>query len=84
MEPYRIFLHIELLDVVPARGKQRQRIMEFIRSLAEQPHLPGDFTDQDDNLRTRHIKIIGRYAITYWADDPVRAVMVVDVRMADR
>jgi len=58
--------------------------MEFIRSLAEHPHLPGDFTDQDDGLRTRHIKIIGHYAITYWADDPVRAVMVVDVRSADQ
>ena len=84
MEPYRIFLHSELLDLVPLREKQRQRIMEFIRSLAEQPHLPGDFTAQDDSLRTRHIKIIGNHAITYWADDPARAVMVVDVRLADR
>jgi hypothetical protein len=58
--------------------------MSFIRSLAENPRLPGDFTDRDDSLRTRQIKIIGRYAITYWADDPAKAVMVVGVQPADR
>jgi len=58
--------------------------MTFIRSLAENPHTPGDFTDQDETLRTRQIKIIGRYAVTYWVDDPVKAVMVVEVRPADR
>jgi len=84
MEPYRIYLHIELLDVVPARGEQRKRIMEFIRSLAAAPHSPGDFTDQDREQRPRQIKIIGRHAVTYWVDEPVKAVMVVDVRSADR
>jgi hypothetical protein len=48
-------------------------------------HSPaGDFTDQDESLRTRQIKIIGRYAITYWVDDPVKAVMIVGVRPADQ
>ena len=40
--------------------------MSFIRSLAENPNIPGDFTDRDESLRTRQIKIIGHYAITYW------------------
>jgi len=30
------------------------------------------------------LKIIGDHAITYWLDDPVKIVMVVDVRLADR
>ena len=84
MEPYRIYLHVELLDAVPARGEQRKLIMEFVRSLAEAPHSLGDFTDLDSEQRPRQIKIIGRHAITYWVDDPVKAVMVVDVRSADR
>ena len=84
MEPYRIYLHIELLDVVPARGEQRRRIMEFVRSLAEAPNSPGDFTDQDSEQRPRQIKIIGSHAITFRVDEPVKAVMVVDVRSADQ
>ena len=58
--------------------------MRFIRSLAENPNTPGDFTDRDESLRTRQIKIVGHHAVTYWVDDPVKAVMVVDVVPADQ
>lgn len=84
MEAYRVYVHIDLLDLVPVRGGQRNLVMSFIRSLAQAPHTPGDYTDLDESRRTRQIAIIGRYAITYWADDPVKAVMVVDVRPADK
>ena len=84
MADYSVFLHAELLEFVPSRGRQRKMIMNFVRSLAQSPDTPGDFIDQDDTLRTRQIKIIGDYAITYWADHPVKAVMVVSVRSADK
>ncbi len=44
----------------------------------------GDFTDKDPSLRERQIKIGGDYAITYWLDAPVRFLMVVDIRPADK
>ncbi|HZR16778.1 MAG TPA: hypothetical protein VFE51_05570 [Verrucomicrobiae bacterium] len=84
MGAYSVYLHLELLEVVPARGEQRRLIMSFVRSLADNPHTPGDFTDRDESLRTRQIKIIGRYAVTYWVDEPVKAVMIVNVDVADR
>ena len=84
MGAYRVYLHLDLLDSVPTHGSQRRLIMAFIRSLAEKPYTPGDFTDQDETMRTRQIKIIGRYAVTYWVDDPVKAVMVVEVQPADQ
>ena len=84
MAAYAVYLHLDLLEVVPGRGEQRTLIMSFIRSLAQTPYIPGDFTDQDASQRTRQIKIIGHYAITYWVDDPVKTVMVVGVRPADR
>ena len=58
--------------------------MQFIYHLREHPETRGDFTDRDPSLRERQIKIVGDYAITYWLDAPVYAVMVVDVRRADR
>lgn len=84
MEPYAVYLHVELLDAVPKRGVHRRRIMDFIRTLREHPRTDGDYTDKDSSGRVRQIRIIGDYAITYWLDDPVRIVMVVDVRPADR
>lgn len=84
MEAYAIYLHLELLEAVPKRGAQRIRIMTFIRSLSRNPHTPGDFFDLDETGRTRQIKVVGRYAVTYWVDEAVKTVMIVDVQQADR
>ena len=58
--------------------------MQFIYGLRERPRSKGDYTDKDASFRIRQIKVVGDYAITYWLDDPVKAVMVVDVRLVDR
>jgi len=84
MAEYSVFLHLDLLSVVPSRGKQRKLIMDFVRMLAHNPETLGDFTDQDESLRTRQIRIIGDYAVTYWADHAVKSVMIVNVKPADR
>jgi hypothetical protein len=84
MARYAVYLHFELLAVVPKRGAQQGKILNFIQSLAEKPFVQGDFTDKDETLRTRQIKIIGDYAITYWADHPAKTVMIVDVALADK
>ena len=81
---YAVYLHLELLDIVPARGRQREKIFKFIRSLAENPFTEGDFTDQDASLRRQQIKIIGDFAITYRADHPAKTVMIIDVSLADK
>ena len=84
MEPYAVYLHVELLEIVPTRGGQRKKILSFVRGLGESPHTLGDFTDQDTDLRTRQIRIVGNFAVTYWADDAAKCVMVVDIKPADR
>ena len=84
MEEYAVYLHSELLQSVPKQGKQHDLILGFVRLLAQYPDTSGDFVDKDDTLRTRQIKIIGDYAITYWVDHAVKAVIIVSVRAADR
>jgi hypothetical protein len=81
---YSVFVHLELMGALPKRGLARQRVVDFIRSLADDPFKSGDFTDQDSSLRTRQIKIVGQFAITYWADHPAKKVMIVDFRSADK
>ena len=77
-------MHLGLLEQMPKSVAQRRRIMDFIYSLRDSPYTAGDFSDKDASLRMRQVKVIGDYAITYWVDSPVKAVMVVDVRRADR
>ena len=84
MEPYQVYLNIDLLEAVPRSGRQRRLIMKFIYSLRDRPRTKGDYRDKNASLQIRQVKIIGDYAITYWPDDAVKSVMVVDVRSADR
>jgi hypothetical protein len=84
VDGYEVYMHLDLLEAVPKHGLQRRKVMDFIASLRERPDTRGDFSDKDASLRVREIKIIGDYAITFWLDAPVRIIMVVDVRRADR
>ncbi len=77
-------MHLGLLEVVPRRGLQRRKIMNFIYGLRERPETHSDYPDKDATLRERQIKVIGDDAVTFWLDAPVRIVMVVDVRPADQ
>jgi hypothetical protein len=58
--------------------------MDFIRSLANNPNAIGDFSEQDGTVRTVQVKIIGRFAATYWADHPACAIKVTHIKPADK
>lgn len=75
---------MDLLDAIPSKGSRREEIFRFIRGLALAPATPGDYTDRDDTLRLRQVKIVGDYALTYWVDEPARTVLIVGARPADR
>jgi hypothetical protein len=73
-----------LLEVIPKRGTQPGKIIHFLQLLSQDPFVEGDYTDKDITGRARHIKIIGDFAITYWVDHPAKAVIVVDIALADK
>lgn len=83
MALYAVYLHVDLLDTMPVRGLQRRRLMEFIRSLQAHPNVLGDFMESDESHRMLRTKIIGKYAVTYWLDDPAKSVIVTKVQPAD-
>ncbi len=75
-------MHLDLLESFPRKGSQRKLIIAF-NNLRDHPFTLGDYTDQDPSLRIRQIKIVADYAVTYWLDDPVKAIMIVDIKPAD-
>ena len=83
-DSYAVYLHADLLDTVPTRGEQRRSVLNFIRLLAENPFTEGDYIDRDASLRVRQIKLVGRFAVAYWADHAIKTVMVVAVRPTGR
>lgn len=83
MDGYRVYLHLDLLETLPRGSAQKRKILNFLRWLEQNPFARGDYTDRDTSLRVREIKVIGDYAVTYWADHPAKAVMIVDIQKAD-
>lgn len=80
---YEVYLHLGALDSAPSNKSQRRKVMNFIRSLQSAPFTESDYVDHDPSDRQRQIKMIGDYAITYWADHAAKIVMIVDVCPAD-
>jgi hypothetical protein len=83
MRPYAIYISEAALNSAPRSGWQREKVMQFIRSLADNPNTSGDFSESDDARRIVQVKIIGRYAITFWADHAVSEIKVTHTKRAD-
>jgi hypothetical protein len=66
MRPYAVYINEGALGFAPRSGSQRGMVMDFIRSLAANPNTAGDFSETDETGRTTRVKIVGRYAVTFW------------------
>jgi hypothetical protein len=84
MRPYQVYINQEALASAPRSGPPRKAVMDFIHSLARDPYSTGDFAEQDLVGRTVHVKIVGRFAITFWADHAVSEVKVTHIKQADK
>lgn len=54
-----------------------------MESLGSDPWRIGDYSEKDETGRQVHIKIIRKYALTYWADHAVKEIKVTRVELAD-
>lgn len=84
MSPYQVYINQEVLLSAPRSGSQRQQVMAFISSLAHNPNCSGDFSEKDHVGRTVQVKIVGRFAITFWPDHAVSEVKVTHIKPADK
>ncbi len=83
MQPYAIYINQKALASAPKSGNQRSLVMGFICSLAENPFLTGDFSETDHAGRNVQVKVVGRYAVTFWTDHAVSEVKVTHIKPAD-
>ncbi len=84
MRPYQVYINQEALVSAPRSGPSRHAVMDFVRSLAAAPYSTGDFAEKDAVGRTVYVKIVGRYAITFWADHAVSEVKGTHIKPADK
>jgi hypothetical protein len=84
MRPYQVYINQEALLSAPRSGPSRRAVTDFIHTLATDPHSTGDFAEKDEVGRTVYVKIVGRFAITFWTDHPVSEVKVTHIKPADK
>jgi len=84
MRPYQVYVNQEALVSAPRSGASRKAVMDFIRSLAADPYCGGDFAERDEVGRTVYVKIVARYAVTFWPDHAVSEVKVTHIKPADK
>ncbi len=84
MPPYKVLISIEILQLDRPRPSQRQKILAFLEDLAHDPNRKGDYEEKDEVGREVQIKIVGDFALTFWADHAVKEVKITRVEKADR
>jgi len=80
---YTVVFHsaaAEPLFTIPRRG--RSGLMTFFSALERDPHQRGDYVETDADGRPNQVKIVGRWAVTYWPDHAVKEVRVVRLENA--
>ena len=83
MQPYKVLISIEVLQLQRPVRSERDKILSFLESLSNDPFKLGDYEERDDIGHSVQIKIIGDHALTYWADHAVKEVKVVRFEKAE-
>ncbi len=84
MQPYKVLVTIEILQIEPPSRGDLDLILAFLESLAGNPGKPGDYEERDEIGRPVQIKIVGSHSLTYWADHAVKEIKVTKIEKADR
>ncbi len=81
---YELFIRHEFYGALLATSKShREKIVNFIESLAADSFQTGDYAENDSSGRPCFVKITGKYAIFFWADHATKEVRIVDLVDAD-
>ena len=85
MKPYAVYLRIEAAELLKSVATRNRRGIEnFVDSLSGNPFKTGDYAETDAAGRPIQIKILGNFAIAFWADHAVKEIKVVAIVRADR
>ena len=81
---YKVLITVEVLRLDRPSKRDRELILKFLEALADDPSRRGDYQERDDVGRPVQIKVVGKFALTYWADHAVKEVKVTKIEKADR
>jgi hypothetical protein len=82
---YRVFIAAEVIAFLRTCGRREQFLStRLFEQLANDPFCAGDYVERDEIGRPIQVVIVGKYAVFFWADHPVKEVKVMDLKPAGR
>jgi hypothetical protein len=59
--------------------RRQERLTRLIYQLADDPFRQGDYQSRDSTNRVLENLRLGNCILTYWADDPVKELRILDI-----
>ena len=80
MREHKFVADGSVLEFFGGRSKrEREDLLRIFATLADSPHLRGDWLQKTNSGRDLQVKRFGRWLVRYWLDSPVLEVRIVDV-----
>ena len=60
--------------------REREDLLKIFRTLADSPYQTGGWRQRTKSGRELQVKRFGKWLVSFWLDDPVLEVRIVDVK----
>jgi hypothetical protein len=82
MTPRHVFVVDDTVMAVFTDRSRRERddLLKIFQALAESPYQTGEWRQKTKSGRELQVKRFGKWLVTFWLDDPVREMRIVDVK----
>ena len=83
MNSYSVYVEAHVAESIPRlKIAEREHLLRFFHKLRANPFLEGDYIEHDDIGRPLQVLVIGRHAVIFWTDHPVKEVKILDLKLA--
>jgi hypothetical protein len=70
-----------VLQLFAERNKrEREELLKIFKALAESPYQESEWRQKTKSGRELQVKRFGKWLVSFWLDDPVLEVRIVDVK----
>lgn len=70
-----------VLKLFAERNKrEREELLKIFKSLAESPYQNGEWRQKTRSGRELQVKRFGKWLVSFWLDEPVLEVRIIDVK----
>lgn len=60
--------------------RERENLLKIFRTLADSPYQTGEWRQRTKSGRELQVKRFGKWLVSFWLNDPVLEVRIVDVK----